>query len=252
MIKQLCLAFFAMLTGLASSAQNTDTLSAGEQQLLRLAGNAIKNSMQQVMKENGTSKGVKSLVGNTVKEVLRNTAQRSANQLLGNIPLFQNGLSLPGIINQNKDALVRRGKETALNNFRQSLKEAAGTAMMNAVPMMVAQMADFNVEDLVRYANGDSMSLTDVFKNANRNGLVKIVTPVAKNAFKLAGGKKALRKMQKALRKVTGNNDVELNAEAFLSENVVDTFLSTMKEQEAAVKKNPASLLDGILKMIKQ
>jgi hypothetical protein len=231
------------------SAQTKDTLSKGEEQLLRLAGGFIKTQMTDAMKENGTVNGMKSLIGNGVKEVLKSTVKRSATSLLGNGLSFGNALQLPSILQNNKEALLQKGKGELLNNFHRSLKDAAANALEASIPMFVLQAAEFNVDDLVKFANADSLSLTDIFKNANKNALLKIAAPLAKSALKLSGANKEYKKMRKAFNKL-GGEKLNLDNEEMLSEEVVNHFLGEMKVQEQLLKQNPSSLLDKLKGLI--
>jgi hypothetical protein len=231
------------------SAQTKDTLLKGQEQLLRLVGGFIKTQMTGAMKENGTANGMKSLIGNGVKEVLKNTVKRSATSLLGNGLNFGNALQLPSILQNNKEALLQKGKSELLNNFHQSLKDAAANALEASIPMFVLQAAEFNVDDLVKYANADSLSLTDIFKNAHKNALIKIASPLAKSTLKLSGANKKYKKIRKAFNKL-GGEKLDLDNEHFLSEEIVNHFLGEMKVQEQLLKQNPSSLLDKLKGLI--
>jgi hypothetical protein len=226
-------------------AQTKDTLSRGQEQLLRLVGGFIKDQMKDVMKENGTTNGVKSLIGTGVKEVVKNTVKKTAATLLGDGLNFGNSLQLPAILQQNKEALLNRGKGELLNNFHQSLKDAASNALEASIPMFILQAAEFNVDDLVKYANADSVSITDIFKNANKNALIKIAQPLAKAALKVSGANKQYKKLSKAFKHVAGEK-LNLDNENFLSEEIVNRFIDEMKVQEQVLKQNPASLLDKL------
>ena len=233
----------------AVNAQTKDTLTKGQEQLLRLVGGFIKDGMKEVMKENGTPNGMKSLIGTGVKEVLKNTVKKSANALIGDGFNFGNGLQLPSVLQQNKEALLNRGKGELLNNFHQSLKDAAGNALEASIPMFVAQAVDFNVDDLVKFANADSLSITDIFKNANKSALVKIAQPLVKTALKLSGANKQYKKLNKAFKNIVGEK-LSLDNENFLSEEIVNRFLGEMKIQEQLLKQNPSSLLDKLKGLI--
>jgi hypothetical protein len=243
------LVLFLFVAPALLTAQTKDTLSKGQEQLLRLVGGFIKTQMTDAMKENGTANGMKSLIGNGVKEVLKNTVKRSATSLLGNGLNFGNALQLPSILQNNKEALLQKGKGEILNNFHQSLKDAAANALEASIPMFVLQAAEFNVDDLVKYANADSLSLTDIFKNANKNALLKIAAPLAKSALKLSGANKNYKKLSKAFKSVAGEK-LNLDNENLLSEEVVNHFLGEMKVQEQLLKQNPSSLLDKLKGLI--
>ncbi len=246
MKKILIILFFPI----ALNAQVSDTLSGANEQLLRLVGGFIKTEMQKQLKEDGIGNGVKGLVGSTIKDVLKNTATKSAGELLNLGGNFGNGILLPNIITQNKDALIKKGKGVLIENFQSSLKNAANDALVKSIPMMVAQAVEFNLDSMIKYANADSVSITSIFKNANKNALLKIVKPVAKAAFKVSGSKKQIKKLSKALKSVTDEN-FALSPENILSEKIVDSFLGEMKNQENMLKKNPATLLDGLMKLFK-
>lgn len=231
-------------------AQTKDTLSKTEEQLIRLVGGFIKNSMNDVMKENGTPNGIKSLIGNGVKEVLKSTIRKTAGSLTGEGLNFGNALQLPAILQNKKEALLQKGKGELLQNFHQTLKDAAGNALEASIPMFVSQALEFNPEDVIKFANADSLTITDIFKNANKNELLKMAKPLAKAALQVSGVNKQYKKMNKAFKSATGEK-LKLDNEDFLSEEIVTRFLGEMKIQEQLLKQNPLSLLDKLKGLFK-
>ncbi len=235
---------------LISNAQQKDTLTQQEEKLLRLVSGFIKGSMQDVLKENGTPNGIKSVIGNGVKEVMKNTLQKTATALTGQGLNFGKNILLPNVLEQQKTAIINKGKGELLNNFHQSLKDAAANVLVNSIPVFVAQAVEFNADDIVKYATADSLSVTDIFKNANKNALIKIALPIAKTAIKISGGKRMFNKLKKTYKKTTGSK-LNFNSEDFLSEAVTDYFLQEMKLQELLLKQNPFSLLDRLKGLLK-
>jgi hypothetical protein len=231
-------------------AQQKDTLSKQQEVLLRLVGGFVKKSMQDVLKENGTPNGIKSVIGNGFKEVIKNTVQKTAGALAGEGLNFGNALLLPDVLQKQKEALFNKGKGELINNFHQSLKIAAGNAFAASLPVFVTQALDFNIDDVIKFANSDTLSVTDIFKNANKNTLVKIAVPLAKNALKLAGGKRMYKKVKKAFKKTTGQK-FDFNSEDFIAGAVTDYFFKEMKIQELMLKQNPSSLLERLKGLFK-
>jgi Icc-related predicted phosphoesterase len=247
MYHKLWFASIALMFHIICTAQTKDTLSGNEQNLLRIAGNLIKTGMKETMKENKTGDKSKSVVGNAIKEIIGTTARKSAEQItqggLNMGSLFQ----LPDMVKNKRQVFASKGKEMILNNAEQALQQAARNALNNAMWNMVEKAVDFNVDDLVQFANSDSLQITDVFKGAKRSALINTTKPIVKLALKGAGYKKKYKKLRKAWRKVDGDN-LELDADNLLSEKLVDTFLDEMKNQEQQIKRNPLQLLDGLLK----
>lgn len=226
----------------------TDTLSKQNEQLLRLVSGFIKTEMQKQLKEDGTANGVKGLLGSTIKDVLKNTAQKSANELI-NIDLGSK-LSLPNVLLQNKEAISSKGKETLVTKFKESLRYATNDALGKVIPMMVAQAIEFNVDSLVAYAAGGEVGVTGIFKNASRTKLLEMVEPIASQAFQSSYGKRNLKKLGKTLQSITGN-ELVLNPSDQISLIIVNEFLNNMQGQEQKLKSNPLGALESILNLFK-
>lgn len=238
---------FLLSVSVTTYAQNTDTLKKSDEQFLRLAGGLIKGGIKEVMAENGTPNGVKSLLGTGVKQVLTGTLRNTANSLLGSRTGLGELIQLPKVLQQNQAALIQKGKIALLNNFKQSLKDAANEALFNSVPLIIAQTVDFNIEDMIKYANADDVTITDVFKNANKSSLLKLVQPVAKSALKASGYNKKYKKLQKAFKKIDGNK-LDIDSESLVSELVVNNFIAEMFIQEKKLKENQT---EGVIQLFK-
>lgn len=251
-MKQLA-TFILLLITIGAKAQlgNTDSLTGEKKNLLRIVGGLVKDFSKKALEENRTDAGSKSVLGNAAKEILKGTARRSADKILKEGADIRNGINLPGILQQKRDLFKAKGKEILLDNFQQSLKEAAQNALHNSVLKMAEKAIDFDVEDLVRFAGSDTMMITDVFKNAKRSTLVEVAKPIAKSAFKLAGGNKTFKKLRKAYNKLS-DEKLDLNNEDLIAEKITDMFLQEMKVQEQQLKNNPLNILDSIFKLFNQ
>ena len=230
---------------------NTDSLTEEEKNLLRIVGSLVEDISKKTLAENRTDAGSKTVLGNAAKEILKGTARRSADKILNGGLDIRNGINLPDIIEQKRSEFKKRGKEILLDNFQQSLKEAAQNALRNSILKMAEKAVDFDVEDLVRFAASDTMSITDVFKNAKRSTLVEIAKPVAKSAFKLAGGNKNFKKLKRMYNKLN-DEKLDLNNEDLIAAKIADVFLEEMKIQEQQLKSNPLNLLDSLFKLFNQ
>lgn len=238
---------FIALAGQAQTA-NPDSLTEEKKNLLRIVGGLVKDFSKKALQENRTDLSSKSVLGNAAKEILKGTARRSADKILKEGLDIRSGINLPDMLEQKREIFKQQGKEVLLDNFQQSLKEAAQNALRNSVLKMAEKAIDFNVEDLVRFAANDTMAITDVFKNAKRSILVEAARPIAKSAFKLAGGNRAFKKLKKAYNKLS-DEKLDLNNEDLIAEKTVDLFLQEMKVQEQQLKNNPLNLLDSLIKL---
>ncbi len=230
--------------GLAQS----DTLSKNNERLLRLIGGLVQSNIQKQLKEDGTANGVKGLLGSTIKNVLKTTAQKSAAEL---IKVDLGGqVGLPQILQDNKTRILEKGKTTLFNNFEQSLKYSANEALGKAIPLMVAQAIDFNLDSLVAYAAGKEVNVTGIFKNASKANLLKMVEPIAKASFLQSFGKRCNKKMNKTLSSILGQT-TSVQPETIISELIVEKFLSQMQHQEQMLKSNPLGLVENLLNLFK-
>lgn len=229
------------------AAQTKDTLSPNEQNLVRIFGVLFKTGLKEAVKSQRTDGNSKTIIGNAAKEVVKITARRSAEQLLKEGINGKNMMQLPNLINQNKELLIQKGKGMVLQNFEEAMKEAVRNALKNAVWKLAEESLEFDVEDLVRAANNDSLVLTDIFKNLKRNRFIELSKPFATNAFKIANGYKKYRKLKRTYEKVTGTS-LSFNSETFLAEAITDSFFNEMKKQEQQLRLNPINVLEGFLK----
>lgn len=246
-MKQIAFFLFLLFFGVSVTAQSKDTLSSNEQNLVRIFGVLFKTGIKEAVKSQRTDGNSKTIIGNAAKEVVKITARRSAEQLIKDGISGKNVLQLPNIINQNKELLIQKGKGMVLQNFEEAMKEAARNALKNAVWKLVEESLEFDVEDLVRAANNDSLVLTDIFKNLKRNRFIELSKPFTTNAFKIAKGYKKYRKLKRAYEKITGSS-LSFNSETFLAEAITDSFFDEMKKQEQQLRLNPINVLEGFLK----
>jgi hypothetical protein len=246
-MKQFVSFLFLLFFSGSVTAQSKDTLSSNEQNLVRIFGVLFKTGIKEAVKSQRTDGNSRTVIGNAAKEVVKITARRSAEQLIKDGISGKNILQLPNMITQNKEALIQKGKGMLLQNFEEAMKEAARNALKNAVWKLVEESLEFDVEDLVRAANNDSLVLTDIFKNLKRNRFIEISKPFTTNAFKIAKGYKKYRKLKKAYEKITGT-PLAFNSEIFLTEAITDSFFDEMKRQEQQLRLNPLNVLEGFLK----
>ena len=251
MKKNLFLVLLLVTCNAVAQNNNPDSLTEEKKNLLRIVGSLVKDVTQKALQENRSDNGSKSLLGNAAKEILKGMARRSADKILNGGLDIRNGINLPGILEQKRDLFKQKGKEILLDNFQQSLREAAQNALRNAILKMAEKAIEFDVEDLVRFAGSDTMAITDVFKNANRSTLVEIVKPIAKTAFKLAGGNKDFKKLKRVYNKLS-EEKLDLSNEDLIAGKITDVFLGEMKVQEQQLKSNPLYLLDSLLKLFNQ
>lgn len=242
-----------LFIGFAGRTQmvSPDSLTEEKKNLVRIVGALVKGITQKALQESRTDVNAKTVLGNAAREILKGTASRTADKILKEGPDIRNRIILPGMLEEKTDLFKQKGKEILLNNFQQSLKDAAQNALRNAVLKMAEKVIDFDVEDLVRFAGNDSMAITDVFKNAKRNTLMDIAKPFAKTAFKVAGGNKNFKKLKKMYYKLSGGK-LDINKEEIIAGIVTDFFLEEMKLQEQQLKNNPLNLLDSLFKIFNQ
>jgi Protein of unknown function (DUF4197) len=246
-MKQFVSFLFLLFFSSSVAAQSKDTLSSNEQNLVRIFGVLFKTGIKEAVKSQRTDGNSKTVIGNAAKEVVKITARRSAEQLIKDGISGKNILQLPNIITQNKETLIQKGKGMLLQNFEEAMKEAARNALKNTVWKLVEESLEFDVEDLVRAANNDSLVFTDIFKNLKRNRFIEISKPFATNAFKMAKGYKKYRKLKRAYKKITGSS-LSFNNETFLAEAITDSFFDEMKRQEQQLRLNPLNVLEGFLR----
>lgn len=242
-----------LITFYSSNAQanNPDSLTEEKKNLIRIVGSLVKGLSKNALDEGRTDAGSKSVLGNAAKEVLKGTARRSADKILRGEVDIRNGIKLPDLLEQKRELFKQKGKEILLDNFQQSLREASQNALRNTVLKMAEKAIDFDVEDLVRFAGSDTMAITDVFKNAKQSTLVEVAKPIAKSAFKLAGGNKTFKKLKKTYNKLS-DEKLDLNNEDLIAEKITGIFLEEMKAQEQQLKNNPLNLLDTLINLFKQ
>lgn len=217
-MKKILFSAFLFIAGNAmAQINNPDSLTEEKKNLLRIVGSLVKDISKKALAENRTDAGSKTILGNAAKEILKGTARRSADKILKDGFDIRNGINLPNVLQQKREEFKKKGKEILLDNFQQSLKEAAQNALRNSVLKMAEKTIDFDVEDLVRFAESDTMGITDVFKNAKRSTLVEIAEPVAKSAFKLAGGNKNFKKLKRVYKKLS-DEKLDINNEDLIAE----------------------------------
>lgn len=234
-----------LISNPASLAQ--DSLSSGEKQLLILLGTVFSEAKHQIIAENRTN-GDKGILGTALKETMRGMALKTKDQILGS-GQPQTLLNLPALLNQNKDILIQHGKGKLLQNFKSSMETAAWNALNNSLFSMVDELTEIDPKSLVQIATAQSVSITDIFYNANKSKLIKVVKPAAITAFKLSGGKKLYKKIEKTIKR-SGTSPLNIDNPEYLAEAATEYFFSSLKAQENGIRKNPLKALDNLLDIL--
>ena len=82
-----------------------------------------------------------------------------------------------------------------------------------------------------------------------RDRLVAVAKPFAKTAFKLSGGKKLYKKIDKEIKNSTGKK-LKLDNEEYLATTAADLFFDYLAKEEKKMKQNPVNILDGLIDIL--
>lgn len=235
--------FFALVLG-SNISICQDSLSKGEKQVIRIFGDLFNEARKKALEDMRTN-GNRSIIGNALKETMGGIANRTKERILsGGVNNLL--INLPNSIDQNKQIFIDRGKANLLSDFKSSLSTAAKNALLNSLVKMVEQVTVLDVNALVDKADDSSLNITDLFKNMQHNKLVAIAKPFAKTAFKLSGGKKLYKKIDKEIKNSKGKK-LNLDNEEYLATVATDLFFDYLAKEEKSLKQNPLNILDGLI-----
>ena len=244
-MKSYCILSIFLFQGLALNAQ--DSLSNGEKQLLLLFGTIFSEAKHIIIKDSRTN-GNKSILGNALLETMKGMVNKTKDQILTD-GKSTNWIDLPNILQQKKALLLSKGKTTLLQNFKSSLQDAAWNALNNSLLTMVDEVTDIEPQSLVNIATAQSVSITDIFYNAKKSKMVKAITPIAKTAFKLSGGKKLYRKIDREIKK-SGGSALNIDHPDYIATAATDYFFKLIKDQETGIKNDPMKAVDTLLDIL--
>jgi hypothetical protein len=245
MYKTRIFCFLIGLIPLISHAQ--DSLSKGEKQVIRIFGDLFNEARKKALEDMRTN-GNRSIIGNALRETMAGIAKRSKDRILaGGIDNII--VRLPDAIEQNKQILINKGKSNLLTDFTSSLSVAARNALLNSIVKMVEQVTELDVNALVHMADDESLQITDLFKNMQHTKLVAIAKPFAKTAFKLSGGKKLYKKIDREIKNSEGKR-LHIDNEEYLATVATDLFFDYLAREEKNMKQNPLNILDGLIDLL--
>jgi hypothetical protein len=224
-----------------------DSLSTGEKQLLILFGSIFSEAKHEIIKDARTN-GNKSIIGNALLETMKGLVNKTKDQVIAE-GKTTNWIDLPNVLQQKKSLLISRGKSSLIQNFTSSLKDAAWNALNNSLYTMVDQVTEIKPESLITIATAETVSITDIFYNANKNKMIKAITPIAKTAFKLSGGKKLYKKIDRELKK-SGSEALNIDHPEYIATAATEYFFKLIKDQESGIKKDPLKAVDSILDLL--
>lgn len=245
MNKYFVLLFFFSLT--VSIGNTQDSLSKGEQQVIRIFGELFNEARKKALEDMRTN-GNRSILGNALRETMGGIVNRTKDRILSN-GVDNLLIPLPEALDQNKQTLITKGKASLLSDFKSSLSIAAKNALLNSLLKMAEQVTELDVHALVDKADDTSLNITDLFKSMQYAKLVAISKPFAKTAFKLSGGKKLYKKIDREIKSSTGKK-LNLDNEEYLAKIATDIFFDYLSGEEKNMKQNPVNILDGLIDIL--
>lgn len=245
MNKHFVLLFFFSLTVMIGNTQ--DSLSKGERQVIRIFGELFNEARKNALEDMRTN-GNRSILGNALRETMGGIANRTKDRIRSN-GVDNLLILLPAAFDQNKQTLINKGKANLLADFKSSLSTAAKNALVNSLVKMAEQVTELDVNALVDKADDTSLNITDLFKSMQYAQLVAVAKPFAKTAFKLSGGKKLYKKIDKEIKNSTGKK-LKLDNEEYLATSATDLFFYYLAKEEKNMKQNPVNILDGLIDIL--
>ena len=242
---------FAALAFSFTTFSQQDTLSGKEMDLLKMVGGLIKNVTGEAFKGNDFKKD--GLLGGTIKNVLKRTTEKSIRQL-GVPGGFLNNpraiIQLPDQLKNLENNFQQFGKKQLLDNLLTSMNESASEALSNLAPVIAGKMVDMAIDKIIENANSDDSTFTNAFDRMFRKDLKLEILPLVEKGMKVYRTTKTMRKINKLVkRKKLGSLDFDLNDH--VASRTLDGLFGLMKDEELNIRKNPASLLDKLIDMIK-
>lgn len=222
-----------------------DSLSKGEKQVIKIFGELFNHARKEIFADMRTN-GDRSVLGNALRETMGGIVKRTKTRIL-NGGLDNIAVQLPNALDKNKSILINKGKQNLLADFKSSLQEASKNALLNSLAQMAEQVTELDVNTLIDKADDTNLEITDLFKNMQRNKLIYIAKPFAKTAFKLSGGKKLYKKIDKEIKKANGKN-LDIRNDEYIATVATDLFFDFLSNEERSIKKNPLNLLEGLFK----
>ena len=136
-----------------------------------------------------------------------------------------------------------------LDKVKTSMNRGAEKAMAQAKPIFVNAIRSMTITDAVKIVTGRDGGATDFLKRATLAQLTRSFNPVIGNSLNSVGITKPWNKVSSAYNMVAGKK-VNTDITAYVTERATAGLFKKVREEEHAIRANPAKRTTDLLKRV--
>ncbi|TVP80998.1 MAG: DUF4197 domain-containing protein [Puniceicoccaceae bacterium] len=199
-----------------------------------------------------------------LRETLAVSAERALTSLgknggFANSDIYR--IPLPKSVENFRKPLALVNQEYRLDDFQATLNRAAESGVAAAPSIVKATINNLTLEDLNTLWKGESDAITRFLEKQSRQQLSERMLPLIAQATESTGATRAYKDMQSALPKsgggfisrvqsITGIGASDLDLDAYVNEQALNSLFSAMAAEEQAIRENPMARSTDLLKKL--
>lgn len=201
-----------------------------------------------------TVQGLKQTLGNAVESSVRQLGKSGGYLNKANVRI-----PLPDTLARTEKLLRQAGQGQRVDDFVKSMNSAAEHAVVDAAPILGDAVRDLSFEDAKGILTGGDRAATEYLQRVSKGPLLAKFRPVVEQSMSRSG----VTRYYKQLMAKAGGSGQQLmglasqflgkdvtDIDAYVTEKTLDGLFTTLGEQEAAIRSNPARWGTDVLKKV--
>ncbi len=159
-------------------------------------------------------------------------------------------IPLPSSLNKVQSALSKIGASSMLDDLELKLNRAAERATPKAKDLFWQAITDMTLEDVRSIYNGPKDAATRYFQDKMSEPLATEMQPIVEQTLSEVGAVKSYNQVMDKYTSIPFVPDVKADLISYTLDKSLDGIFSTLAQEEAAIRNNPAKRSTELLKKV--
>ncbi|WP_210398218.1 DUF4197 domain-containing protein [Motiliproteus sediminis] len=188
-----------------------------------------------------------------LKEALQLGSERAVAQLAAPDGFLANPavhIPLPAVVDQSAILLRQFGLGTLVDQLETSMNRAAEQAVPAAAGQLRSAVEQMTIDDARRIYNGGDDAATRYFRQQRGEAIATEFRPLIRDAMNSVGVTRYYQQLVQQANQYPLIGNLNLDLEQHVTDAAVDGLFTTLAEQEALIRKDPAARSSELLKQV--
>lgn len=149
-----------------------------------------------------------------------------------------------------KEYALKVGLTAQVNKFEMTLNRAAEEATKSAAPIFINAIKGMSITDGFSILKGNDDAATVYLKNKTSPELIKLFSPIVKNAINKVQLTKYWSPLATSYNKVPLVQKVNPDLNAYVTDKAIQGLFKLLADEELKIRKNPAARVSELLKKV--